>query len=148
MRESIALHPEFLFEVVISRYRIFEKARREFAKQLLAIFGSGDSLVETKINLVSSVDAALLVEGRSKLDFGAVLSLNGICAGAEFGHGRAEGPEVVNHGLVDENVAAPKAHLLPAGQRRDRRCAIVRVGSLHVGAPHGSSRRGYSASRQ
>ena len=35
----------------------------------------------------------------------AVVALDGLGAGAELGHRRAEGAEVVDHGLVDQDVA-------------------------------------------
>ena len=40
-----------------------------------------------------------------KVDFGAVVALDGLGSGAELGHGRAEGAEVVYHSLVDEDIA-------------------------------------------
>ena len=53
----------------------------------------------------------------SEFDLGAVLTLDGLGAGAELRHGRAEGPEVVHHGLVDQDVAVGKEKdaLLAAG---------------------------------
>ncbi len=36
---------------------------------------------------------------------GPVVALDGLGAGAELGHGRTEGAEVVDHGLVDQDVA-------------------------------------------
>ena len=40
-----------------------------------------------------------------EVDLGSVVALDGLGAGAELGHGRAERPEVVDHGLVDQDVA-------------------------------------------
>ena len=44
-------------------------------------------------------------------------ALDGLGAGAELGHGRAEGTEVVDHGLVDQHVAVGQKEdaFLPAG---------------------------------
>ena len=39
-----------------------EEARRELAKELLAVLGSGDGLIEAEIDLVGGVDPALRVE--------------------------------------------------------------------------------------
>ena len=82
-----------------------EEAGRELAEELLALLRAGDRLIEAEVDLVGGVDAALLVERRGEFDFGAVLALDGLRAGAELRHGGAEGPEVVDHGLVDEDVA-------------------------------------------
>ena len=94
-----------------------EEAGRELAEKLLAFLRAGDGLVEPEIDLVGGVDAALLVERRGEFDFGAVLALDGLGAGAELGHGRAEGAEVVDHGLVDQDIAVGKEQdaLLAAG---------------------------------
>ena len=82
-----------------------EKAGREFAEELLPFLRAGDGLVEAEVDLVGGVDAALLVERGGEFDFGAVVALDGLGAGAELGHRRAEGPEIVDHRLVDEDVA-------------------------------------------
>ena len=47
----------------------------------------------------------LLVHGRGRCDFGAVVAFDGLRAGAELRHGRAEGAEVVHHRLVDQDIA-------------------------------------------
>ena len=94
-----------------------EEAGRELAEELLAFLRAGDGLIEAEVDLVGGVDAALLVERGGEFDFGAVLALDGLGAGAELGHGRAEGAEVVDHGLVDEDVAVGEEEdaLLAAG---------------------------------
>ncbi len=85
-----------------------EEARREFPEELLALLRAGDGLIEAQIDFVGGVDAALFVERRRKFDFGAVLALDGFRARAELGHRRAEGPEIVDHRLIDEDVAVGK----------------------------------------
>ena len=52
-----------------------------------------------------------------KLDFGAVVALDGLGAGAELCHRRAERAEVVDHRLVDQHVAVGEEEdaLLAAG---------------------------------
>ena len=47
----------------------------------------------------------LLVDRGGDLNFAAVLSLDGLRAGAQLRHRRAERTEVVDHRLVDEDVA-------------------------------------------
>ena len=94
-----------------------EEAGRELAEELLALLRAGDGLVEAEIDLVGGVDAALLVERRGEFDLGAVVALDGLRAGAELRHRRAEGAEVVDHRLVDEDVAVGEEEdaLLAAG---------------------------------
>ena len=83
-----------------------KKSGRELAEELLPLLRAGDGLIEAEVDLVGGVDApVLLVDGGRQFDLGAVLALDGLRAGAELGHGRAEGAEVVDHGLVDEDVA-------------------------------------------
>lgn len=82
-----------------------EEARRELAKQLLVLLRSRDGLVEAEIDLVGRVDAALLVEPERKVDRCPVLPLDGLGLHRQLRHLAREGPEVVDHRLVDENVA-------------------------------------------
>ena len=82
-----------------------EEAGRELAEELLPFLRAGDGLVEAEIDLVGLVDAALLVDGSGQLDARAVRRARWSWAGAELGHCRAERPEVVDHRLVDEDVA-------------------------------------------
>ena len=67
-----------------------EEARRELPEQLLAFLRAGDGLIEAEIDFIGGVDAALLVERRRDLDFGAIRALDGLRAGAELRHRRAE----------------------------------------------------------
>ena len=94
-----------------------EEAGRELAVELLPLLRAGDGLIEAQVDLVGGVDAALLVERRWQFDLGAVVALDGLGAGAELGHRRAEGPEVVDHRLVDQDVAVGEEEdaLLAAG---------------------------------
>ena len=83
-----------------------KKSGREFAEELLAFLRAGDGLIEREVDLVGGVDAAmLLVDGGRQLNLGAVFALDGLGAGAELGHGCAEGAEVVDHGLIDQDIA-------------------------------------------
>ncbi len=85
-----------------------EEARREFPEELLALLRPGDGLVKPQIYLIGGVDAALFIERGRKFDFGTVLPLDGLRSGAQLGHRSAEGPEIVHHRLIDEDVAVSK----------------------------------------
>src|ERR1019366_6005970 len=85
-----------------------EEARRKLPKELLALLRPGDGLIEAEIDLVGGVNAALGVERGCKFVFGAVLALDGLRAGAEFCHCRAERAEVVDHGLVNKDITVGK----------------------------------------
>ena len=80
-----------------------EEVGRELAEELLVLFGAGDGLIEAEIDLVGGVDAALLVDGGANRR--AVFTFDGSGVGRELGHGRAKGPEVVDHRLIDQDVA-------------------------------------------
>ena len=82
-----------------------EEVRRELAEQLLPLLGTSDGLVEPEVDLVRGIDPSLLVERRGQVNLGAVLAFDGLGACAELGHRGAEGPEVVDHRLIDEDVA-------------------------------------------
>ena len=82
-----------------------EEAGRELAKELLALLRPGDCLVEAEIDLVGSVDAPPSVEGAGQLPGRAVRAFDGLRSRRQLGHRRAKGPEVVDHGLVDQHVA-------------------------------------------
>ena len=85
-----------------------KKARREFPEKLLALLRPGDGLIEAQVNFIGRVDAALFVERRGEFDLGAVCALDGLRARAELGHCRAERPEIIDHRLIDEDVAVGK----------------------------------------
>jgi nucleotidyltransferase AbiEii toxin of type IV toxin-antitoxin system len=61
-----------------------------------------------EIYFVCGVDAALFVERGRKFDFGTVLSLDGLRSRAQLGHRSSKRPEIVNHCLIDEDVAVSK----------------------------------------
>src|ERR1017187_2413553 len=82
-----------------------EETRGELAKEFLAVLGARDGLIEAEVNLVGGIDAALLVEREGEFLLRAVGALDGLRVGAELGHGGAEGAEVVDHGLIDQDVA-------------------------------------------
>ena len=59
-----------------------EEVSRDGLEDFVLFIGASESLVETKVNLVGGIDFAVL----------------------DFGHDRAEGLEVINEGLVGEDV--------------------------------------------
>ncbi len=83
-----------------------KKSGREFAEELLAFLRAGDGLIEGEVDLIGRVDRRCFLStavGRSTTlpsSRSMVLEL-----GAELGHRLPEGPEVVDHGLVDQDVA-------------------------------------------
>ena len=87
----------------------------EFLEQFLPLFRAGDGLIEAEINFVCGVDAApavgAFVERQRDVNFGAVSAFDGFGAGAELGHCAAKWTEVVDHRLVNQNVAV--------GQKQD-----------------------------
>ena len=50
-----------------------KKSWRKLPEELLALLRPGDGLVQAEIDLIGGVDAALLVERRGELNFGAIL---------------------------------------------------------------------------
>ena len=82
-----------------------EEFARKLAEDFLPLVWPGDGLVETKINLVGGVDTAPLVQREGQISGAAVLPLDrlGICR--ELRHRSAKRTEVVDHGLVDQDVA-------------------------------------------
>ena len=82
-----------------------EKARREFPEKFLALLRPRDGLVQAQINFIGGVDAALFVERRGEFDLGAVCALDSFRAGTELGHCRAEWPKIIDHRLIDKDVA-------------------------------------------
>jgi hypothetical protein len=94
-----------------------KEAGRELAEELLTFFRAGDRLLECEVNLVRGVDPALLVESGAECDFSTVFPLDGLRARAQLCHLRAEGPEVIHHGLIHENIAVGQEEdaLLPPG---------------------------------
>ena len=82
-----------------------EEAGREFTENLLVFLRPGDRLIEAEVDLVGRVDAALFVDGGGQVLGGPVGALDGFGVGRELGHRRTEGPEVVDHGLIDQHVA-------------------------------------------
>ena len=79
-----------------------ESSRKSFWRLLRAC----DGLIEPEVDLVGGVDAPmLLVHSGRQFDLVAVLTLDGLGAGAELGHRCAKGAEVVDHGLIDQDIA-------------------------------------------
>ena len=63
-------------------------------------------MVEAEVNFVSGLDAAGFAFDRcGDLGLGAVVALDGLGFRAELGHRCAERAEVVDHRLVDQDVA-------------------------------------------
>ena len=82
-----------------------EEAGGKLTKQLLPFFRAGDGLVQPKVEFVGGVDTAEFVAGGGQGFLAAVCPFNRLRPGAEFRHGRAEGPKIVDHGLVDQHIA-------------------------------------------
>ena len=82
-----------------------EETGRKLAKNLLVLLGPGDRLIEAEIDFVGGVDAALLAHSRGEVFRGAVRALDGLGSCRELGHRRPKRPEVVDHGLIDQDVA-------------------------------------------
>ena len=55
-----------------------EETRRKLPEKFLTFLWAGNGLVKTKVDLVGSVDTALLVERGREFKFGAVLALDGL----------------------------------------------------------------------
>ena len=60
-----------------------EKAGRELSKQLLALLGACNGLIESEIDFVGSIDAPFLIERSRDFDFAAIFALNGFRAGGQ-----------------------------------------------------------------
>ena len=92
-----------------------EESGAEFFEQFLSFFRTGDGLIKPEINLVRGVDAALVVgaffEREGEINFAAVRPFDGFGAGAELGHPATKRAKVVDHRLVNQNVAV--------GQKQD-----------------------------
>src|SRR4051794_17745093 len=86
-------------------YDQIEEARRELAKELLALLWPGDRLIEAEINLEGGIDPPLAVKREREVDLGSIVTLNRLGVGRELGHGSAERAEIVDHGLVDQHVS-------------------------------------------
>ena len=93
-----------------------EEVGRELLVDVALFFRAADGLVQRQVDLVALVD--LLggsVDGQVDVFHrGLALTINHLHAlgmGAELGHGTLERPEVVDHGLVDQDV--------PVGQEQD-----------------------------
>ena len=82
-----------------------EKAGRKLAEEFLPLLRPGDRLVEAEIDFVSGIDAALPVECKRYFRRAAVLAVDGSGVGRELCHRPAERAEIVDHRLVDEDVA-------------------------------------------
>ena len=88
-----------------------EEARRELPENLLSFLRPGDRLIEAEIDFVGGVDAPLSVDNAGQVLQRAVRAFDGSGFRRQLGHRRAKRPEVIDHGLVDQNVAV--------GQKQD-----------------------------
>src|ERR1019366_5631659 len=77
-------------------------------EELLPFLGAGQRLIQTEVNFVRGVDTTLLVNGRGDRGCGPTLGLDGLRTCAELCHRSLERTEVVNHRLIDEDVAVCK----------------------------------------
>src|SRR5207248_381962 len=94
-----------------------KKARREFPEELLAVLRPRNGLIKSQVNLVSGVDSSLLVQGQWEFDVGAVLPFDSLRARAQFRHDRAERTKIIDHRLIDKDIAVGQEEdaLLAAG---------------------------------
>src|SRR5258706_2703170 len=90
-----------------------KKSRREFPKELLAFFRSGNRLIQAEVDLVGSIDPALFVECSCQINLSSVLTLDGFCTCAEFRHRSTKRPKIVDHCLVNENVSVSQVDDAP-----------------------------------
>ena len=103
-----------------------EKVWRELLVDVLLFFRARHGLVEREVNLVRLVhQLGRFVDGHVQLldkvlARGRIDPLHALGIGAELGHGALERPKVVDHGLVDEDVAV--------GQKEDALLARRLVG--------------------
>ena len=83
-----------------------KKSGREFAEELLAFLRAGDGLIEAEVDLVGGVDAACFLSRAvgSSTDVPSSRSMV-LELGAELRHRFSEGAEVVDHRLIDQDVA-------------------------------------------
>ena len=92
-----------------------KESRAEFFEQFLSLFRAGDGLIKPEINLVSGVDATLVVgaffEREGEINIGAVGPFDSFGVGAELCHRAAKRAKVVDHCLVNQNIAV--------GQKQD-----------------------------
>lgn len=83
-----------------------EEFRREFPEELLGFLRTRDGLIEPKIDLVRRVDPPMfLVHGSRQVNQIPVFTLDGLGTRAELGHGLPKGTKVIDHGLIDQDIA-------------------------------------------
>ena len=94
-----------------------EEARRQLAEHLLAFLRPGDRLIETEIDFIGSVDAPHAPDTAGQRPGRAGRAVDGPGLRRELRHRGAERPEVVDHGLVDQDIAIGQKQdaLLAAG---------------------------------
>ena len=86
-----------------------KEARAEFFKNFLAFLWTGDGLVQPQVNLIRGVDAAFVVgapiHSQRQLNLAPVCTFYGFGIDTELGHGAAKRAKVIDHGLVNQDVA-------------------------------------------
>ena len=82
-----------------------EEARRKLAEHLLVFLRPGDRLIETEIDFIGGIDSPRSLEGAGQIPRRAGCAFDGPGVRRELRHCRAERPEVVDHGLVDQHIA-------------------------------------------
>ncbi|MNL00154.1 hypothetical protein D3C87_1205760 [compost metagenome] len=90
-----------------------EEVGAELLVDVALLFGSRDGLIEREVDLVALVHqfGRLVHRQVHVLDRHLALridTLDALGIRTQFGHRALEGPEVIDHGLVDEDVAVGK----------------------------------------
>ena len=94
-----------------------EEVGRQLTEDLLSLFRSCEGLVQPEVNFICRINAPMLVHSQGDLSTGAIVALYGPGMGAELGHLGAEGAKIIDHGLVDQDVAVRQEQhpFLPVG---------------------------------
>ena len=82
-----------------------EEAGRELTEELLPLLRAGERLIQAEVDFVRGVDPPLLVDGRRDRGCRSIFGLDCLRARAQLRHRPLERTEVVDHRLVDEDVA-------------------------------------------
>ena len=94
-----------------------KEAGRKLTKDFLTVLRPGQGLIQAEIDFIRGVNPPLAVNRGAQVLGGAVRAFDGPGPGRQLGHGRTERPEIVDHGLVNQDVAVGQKQdaLLAAG---------------------------------